>query len=252
MAVNRVFNRLAGLARQKSSPHPADSSSQPDFEPEDVAIIERVRPFTMTSPERVYALIKAIDYLLDRRIPGAVVECGVWRGGSMMAAASTLLRSGARNRELYLFDTYEGMPAPAAVDVDVQGHAASDLLAGDKKDPRSVLWAYAPEQDVRANLASVGYDTRRMHFIKGKVEDTVPGAAPEQIALLRLDTDWYESTIHALKHLYPRLEHGGVLIVDDYGHWRGARRAVDEYFEDPGSRPLLVRVDYTGRVAVKP
>lgn len=215
-------------------------------------IIERVAPYTMTSPERVYALIQAVKHLVAHSVSGALVECGVWRGGSMMAAALTLLRAGAGDRELFLFDTFEGMPAPADVDVDLEGKAASDLLAHDRKDPRSILWAYAPEQEVRANMASVGYEPSRLHFVKGKVEETIPSQAPLQIALLRLDTDWYESTIHALRELYPRLQRGGVLIVDDYGHWRGARRAVDEYFAEPSTRPLLVRVDYTGRLAVKP
>jgi hypothetical protein len=88
--------------------------------------------------------------------------------------------------------------------------------------------------------------------VKGKVEDTIPRAAPKQIALLRLDTDWYESTYHELKHLYPRLVPGGVLILDDYGHWEGARRAVDQYFEEERIRLFLHRIDYAGRLAIKP
>jgi hypothetical protein len=74
---------------------------------------------------------------------------------------------------------------------------------------------------------------------------------PEQIAVLRLDTDFYESTRHELRHLYPRLVHGGVLIIDDYGHWAGARKAVDEYIAEEGIRLLLNRIDYTGRIAIK-
>ena len=83
------------------------------------------------------------------------------------------------------------------------------------------------------------------------MEETIPGRAPERIALLRLDTDWYESTRHELEHLWERLEPGGVLIIDDYGHWAGAREAVDEFFAKRSDAPLLTRVDYTGRIGVK-
>ena len=100
-------------------------------------------------------------------------------------------------------------------------------------------------------MLSTGYDIARTHFVAGDVEQTIPGVVPEQISLLRLDTDWYESTRHELKHLYPRLIRGGVLIIDDYGHWKGARQAVDEYLAETGAKLLLNRIDYTGRAAVK-
>jgi hypothetical protein len=101
-------------------------------------------------------------------------------------------------------------------------------------------------------MALSGYDAARLRFVKGKVEDTVPAQAPARIAILRLDTDWYESTRHELEHLDPRLSPGGVLIIDDYGHWAGCRQAVDEYFASRKLHALLNRVDYTGRIAVKP
>ena len=107
------------------------------------------------------------------------------------------------------------------------------------------------EESVRETVLSTGYPEEQVHIVRGPVEDTIPGKAPERLALLRLDTDWYESTYHELVHLYPRLSVGGVLIIDDYGHWEGARRAVDEYFAAAGSRPLLNRIDYTGRIAIK-
>jgi O-methyltransferase len=107
------------------------------------------------------------------------------------------------------------------------------------------------ETSVRETVLSSGYPEARLHFVRGPVEQTLPEHAPERLALLRLDTDWYESTRHELEHLYPRLADGGVLIVDDYGHWEGARRAVDEYFDGRAAPLLLSRVDYTGRIAVK-
>jgi len=114
------------------------------------------------------------------------------------------------------------------------------------------MWAMAPLDRVRRNVLATGYPAERVHFIQGKVEDTLPANAPDRIALLRLDTDWYESTHHELTHLYPRLSPGGVLIIDDYGHWQGSRLAVDEFFAARAYTPLLGRMDYTGRMMVKP
>jgi hypothetical protein len=104
---------------------------------------------------------------------------------------------------------------------------------------------------VQRAVRSTGYDPGKIHLIKGKVEDTVPGAAPTKIALLRLDTDWYESTRHELEHLFPRLSPGGVIIIDDYGHWQGARRATDEFLAQHNIPLLLNRIDYTARIGVK-
>jgi hypothetical protein len=223
-----------------------------DFDAKAIETIARVRSYTMTSPERLYALIQAVRYVAAASIPGDIVECGVWRGGSMMAAARTLLECGDVSRHLYLFDTFEGMSAPGARDVGVDGQAASELLRSqDRNDPGSA-WCYASVEDVQSAMARSGYDAARVHFLKGKVEDTIPAQAPARIAILRLDTDWYESTRHELEHLYPRLSPGGVLIIDDYGHWAGCRQAVDEYFASRKLHALLNRVDYTGRIAVKP
>lgn len=209
-----------------------------------------LEPFTMTSRERMHALYQATAYVAQAAIPGAIVECGVWRGGSMMLVCRTLLARGARDRGLFLFDTYAGMTAPTAEDVDVAGRPASALLAAapPSGDPESV-WCVASLDDVRANVLSTGYPADLCHFVVGRVEETLPARAPEQIALLRLDTDWYASTRHELAHLFPRLSDGGVLIVDDYGHWRGARKAVDEYLSAHAPGLLLHRIDATGRIA---
>jgi len=114
------------------------------------------------------------------------------------------------------------------------------------------MWALAPLERVQQNMASTGYPAELVRYHKGKVEDTLPEAAPDGVALLRLDTDWYESTRHELVHLYPRLASGGVLIIDDYGFWRGSREATDEYLESVGWPVLLTRVDQSGRIGVKP
>jgi hypothetical protein len=143
------------------------------------------------------------------------------------------------------------MPPPEESDRDFTGKSAADLLRG--ADPsRSLIGARASLAEVQANLARTGYPAELIRCVPGRVEATVPAEAPEEIALLRLDTDWQASTRHELEHLYPRLKRGGVLIVDDYGHWRGARQAVDDYFRTKQIPIFLGRIDYTGRIAVKP
>jgi O-methyltransferase len=223
------------------------------YSAEELDTFAKVREFTATSTERLSGLVSGVQYVTKNKIPGAFVECGVWRGGSMMAAALTLIRCGDTSRDLYLFDTYEGMSAPTDADVMFDGQRAEDILK--EKPPAEGFgnyWCVAGLEDVKRNLYSTGYPKEKLHFIKGKVEDTVPAQAPSDIAVLRLDTDWYESTAHELEQLYPRLAKKGVLIIDDYGHWLGARKAVDEYFAKQAFRPLFNRLDYTGRLAVKP
>jgi O-methyltransferase len=221
-----------------------------DFQQRDIDLCEEVAPYTLTPPTAVVALADAVRYVHANAIPGAIVECGVWRGGSMRAVARTLLDLGATDTDLYLFDTFEGMSEPTETDVMWSGERADALLAGHSKD--SNFWARAPLDQVREVMYALPYPKEKIHFVQGKVEDTIPGEAPGQIALLRLDTDWYESTKHELEHLYPRLTPGGVLILDDYGFWQGAGRATDEYFQENGPAPILVRIDYEGRrVGVK-
>jgi hypothetical protein len=221
-----------------------------DFDDADRELYQRVGPYTMTTPPRIYALARATEYVAKRDVPGALVECGVWRGGSMMAVALTLLRLGITDRELYLFDTFSGMTPPTDEDVRKSGERAADLLAGEGRD--ADVWAIASLDDVRNAVLSVGYPEERIHFVEGPVEETLPEEAPERIALLRLDTDWYASTKHELLHLYPRLASSGVLILDDYGFWQGARQAVDEYVTANDVQLLLNRIDHTARIAVKP
>lgn len=211
-----------------------------DFAPSVAATFQAVKPYTETSPERVWGLCHALEYIVKNRIQGDVVECGVWRGGSMMAAARTLLELGDTSRHLYLFDTFQGMTEPSAED----GERAARWMRG----PRPKHFVVGPEE-VRRNLGLTGYPADRVHLVPGPVETTLPGSAPSHISLLRLDTDFYKSTLHELVHLFPRLQQSGVLIVDDYGSWEGARKAADEYLADKAI--LLHRMDHTGRIAVK-
>ncbi|MFM8735454.1 MAG: TylF/MycF/NovP-related O-methyltransferase [Pirellulales bacterium] len=252
--MTRRLQRLFGGGPSSSPPAiqpPAERSWPPDVSPADRCLLTRAAAFTMTSIERQLALLEAVRYVIRRGVPGDFVECGVWRGGSSMIVAMALNEMGVRDRDLHLFDTFEGMTPPTDADRSLDGMSArSQLHAASKSDATSV-WCCAGLDDVRAAMASTGYPMERIHLVKGPVEQTLPATAPEAIALLRLDTDWYESTRHEMRHLFPRLSAAGVLIVDDYGHWQGARRAIDEYFAEHGGCHLMQRVDYTGRMLVK-
>lgn len=221
-----------------------------ELEAEFLAMYQSCRPFTMTSIERMYAAHKAAQYVVQQGIPGAIVECGVWKGGSTMMLVKTLMALGVTDREVYLYDTYEGMPEPSDKDRDLSGTSAQNTWAENQTNTVNE-WCYSPLEEVQRNLYSTGYPPEKIHFVKGKVEDTIPATLPGGIAVLRLDTDWFESTYHELVHLYPLLSEAGVLIVDDYGHWKGAREAVDQYFAEHHVKMLLSRIDYTGRIGLK-
>ena len=242
--------RKRGYSVVETVPHDLD----PDF----LSLYEQCQPFTMSTISRMYALHQATRYVLANGVPGAIVECGVWRGGSVMMAAMTMLQARVTDRDVYLFDTFEGQPPPSDRDVTFRGgrptakwrqatkHGVLDTTALPEE-----LRAYAPIDDVRANVYSTDYPRERFMFVQGKVEETLPDRAPEQIAILRLDTDWYESTYHELQHLYHLVSDRGVIILDDYGFWQGARTAVDQYFREQDIQLLLHRIDDSGRMAIK-
>lgn len=209
---------------------------------------ERCRPYTMTTAQEMYNLYNSTRYVVENDIPGDFVECGVWRGGSAMIAALTLLLLKDSERRLYLYDTYEGMPAASAADITHQNESAGQIR--ERLQNEDGQWNFAPLEEVRANLLSTGFPADRLVMVKGKVEDTIPGTIPDAISILRLDTDFYESTYHELVHFFPRLSRYGVLVVDDYDYWKGSRRATDQYFSEQGVRMLLQRMD-VGRIGVK-
>ena len=211
-------------------------------------------PYSMTGAARLLALVDAVRHLVDRGVPGAFAECGVWRGGSVLAMLLTLRELGADDRDVFLYDTFTGMTKPTAADTSpLHAPALQDWEAsGGRPYPELFASGGSGEAEVRALLEATGYPAARLHLVAGPVEETLPARSPGPLALLRLDTDWHESTKHELTHLYPLLAPGGVLVVDDYGHWEGARRAVDEHFAAHPPRPLLTRVDYTCRIGVRP
>lgn len=204
-----------------------------------------IEPYTKTGTERIAAMAAALAHIDKHGIPGVVVECGVWKGGNIILA-----RKLSPKRTCWLYDTFDGMTEPTEVDISRKGIQA--LKSYRKKERRGDKWCAASLDEVRANLLEMdALDDSRLRFIAGKVEDTLidPANTPDQIALLRLDTDWYESTKIELEVLWPRMAKGGVLIVDDYGHWAGAKKAVDEYFD---GKVRMKKIDYSAVRIVKP
>ena len=166
---------------------PSDVKYDADMESQFQELHALCRDYTMTPPERAYNLYLAMRHVLTHNIPGDIVECGVWRGGSAMLCAHMLQRAGDTRRNIYLYDTFEGMAAPTEKDVDAAGLIDTKEIwkrsqTGDHND-----WCYASLDDVRRNMASTGLPASRTVFVKGKVEDTLPGTLPDSIALLRLD-----------------------------------------------------------------
>lgn len=216
-----------------------------DTEKEFIDIYEKCKDYTMTSKEKMYSLYKVTKYIIKANILGDFVECGVWRGGSAMLIAHTLLRSNVTDRKIYLYDTFEGMTEPAEID----NYIFADKWKEDQEDGHST-WCYASLDEVKNNMSKTKYPENKMIYVKGKVEDTIPRIIPEKIALLRLDTDWYDSSKHELIHLFPILTKNGALIIDDYGlSVAGQRKAVDEYFSDKNI--MLNRIDQFGVIGIK-
>ena len=245
-SVARTFGLQVSRASSEGTRLPVEAT------PEDAQLISSLRPYTMTSGERLWSLLNAVRYVVDEQLPGDFAECGVWRGGSVMAMALELKRLGRLDRRLWLYDTFAGMTDPTSADVEAgTGVTAADMLATTEVGDGNNVWCVAGRSDVEANMATTGYPVENIVYVEGDVTKTLHETIPDAIALLRLDTDWYESTKVGLEVLYPRLVVGGVCILDDYGHWQGARTAVDEFFTDRGRRPFMHPIDYSGRVFVK-
>jgi len=252
--VNNLLERVTGRRLMRHCPPARAGDPVGSIEPDAQAILDQVADRTMSVRLQRYTTWSAVRYLVDNGLEGSIVECGTWRGGQAMIAALALLEAGDTSRDLYLFDTFEGMTAPTDADTRIDdGVTARQLLddeaAGDRTAPNNT-WCVADRADVWAGMSSTGYPTDRIHLVAGKVEDTIPSEAPPTIALLRLDTDWYESTRHELLHLWDRVVPYGIVVIDDYDVWAGSRLAADEFFAGLDRRPMLFRPGQ-GRALVK-
>ncbi len=237
--------RLSKLKQLQETPliNMADIEGDAKF----IELYEKIKEFTMVGIERCYSLYKAVDYIVTNNIKGDFVECGVWKGGSCMLIALMLKDAGIEDRKIWLYDTFSGMAEPGGNDGKNESHEWQKKKISEKVNE----WCLADIKEVEDNMRSTLYPRDNILLIKGKVEDTIPSNSPGRIALLRLDTDWYESTKHELTYLFPLLEKKGILIIDDYGTWEGARKAVEEYFHTYQEPVYLNRIDFAGRLLVK-
>lgn len=245
-----VYRTIKELANSKGYTFTKNYDQVIDKDEKFMEIYNKYKEYTMTTKEKMYALYKSVKYIIDSKISGDFVECGVWRGGSSMIVAHILLELNVKNRKIYLYDTFEGMSKPTGNDYIVANKKVRAIDNWSKKQVKDHNeWCYVPLSEVKKNMALTKYPNKNIFFIKGKVEDTIPKSMPKKIALLRLDTDFYESTKHELIHLFPLLEKKGILIVDDYGCWAGSKIATDEYFS---RHPIFFnRIDSSGILSIK-
>lgn len=247
-----VLNLVATIhgVRQSTLAYPGRAVPLPDVVDKDFyALLDKAFPYSMSGlygfVDSFYSLYQMVNYVVKHEIPGDFVECGCYAGGMSLLAALTFMKQGDTSRNFYLFDTFEGMPAPTVEDGAGVGLAFAANTENDQP------WAKMDIAAVRNTMANSGYPAGRIHLVKGMVEDTIPEHAPQIISILRLDTDFYASTKHELTHLYPRLSSGGALVIDDYGYLPGARAATDEYFSAKDRPMLLNRVNFTVRTGIK-
>jgi hypothetical protein len=264
---NPISERLRNIWRGSGHVLPADPFEQwaadrnplhgriysdfTDFEREAL----RQTPDVVASSEAMVALLRAVQHVVHHRIPGALVECGVYTGGNIELMIRALQQLDVTDRDIYAYDTFAGMPRPAAVDDQGLGAALSTTWEAHRTDADGDAgsnWMRASLDTVRQRLTRLRYPDERLHLVQGLVEQTIPNVIPDRIAILRLDTDFYSSTRHELEHLYPRLSAGGVLIIDDYGAMPGSRIATDEYAVAHATGWFLNRVDAHVRLTIKP
>jgi O-methyltransferase len=213
-------------------------------------LIKACEQYSMTGPIRMWALIQSLKHVANFNLEGDLVECGVWKGGNL-ALMKLFSNNLNLSKQIIGFDTFEGMPDPTDIDVDYAGTSAAQRMQKElKKENIKNIHAYCSLEQVKKNLSEINVKDS-VKLIKGRVEETllISNNLPNKISILRLDTDWYESTKIELEILFPRLVSGGVLLIDDYGHFKGAKQAVDEYFKNQNI--WLHYIDYSCRMIIK-
>ncbi|GAB1449413.1 hypothetical protein MASR2M44_24410 [Bacteroidota bacterium] len=214
-------------------------------------LLQVIRKNTMVNESRLVNLQEVIRYVASANLPGAYVECGVWKGGSVAFAAHQFL-SNKHQAPLHLFDAFDDICQPdAAVDGqravhDVGGNTNAAGQLTPVKGVYDKLGGPGEEQKVVELIATqVGYPKEKIHIHKGWFQDTLPvdSAQVGEIAVLRLDGDWYSSTKVCLDYLFNQVVSGGVIIVDDYGCYEGCKKAVDEFLQAQNLTPFLIKVD---------
>ena len=223
----------------------------------EINLVELCTKFSLTSPNRLFSLLSAIKHVDNNNLEGDFVECGVWKGGNLIMFQKMIEKLKIKDKKIYGFDTFEGMSEPTDIDRDADGFLgglkAEHYMKSQKKDVNiDNIHAYAPIDLVKNNFINNTENADNLFLIKGKVEETlkIEKNLPKKISILRLDTDWYESTKIELELLYPRLVKNGVLIIDDYGEWSGSRKATNDYFKN--KKIAMFKIDRPARLLFKP
>ena len=202
------------------------------------------KEFGKADPTSSYTVYNCLKHIIQNKIKGDLVECGVFKGKMIAVMIETLNFYNSSEKNIYLYDTFEGMTPNSEVDkhVDTGQKNQVKLEKGDN---------YCDIESVQKNLENFNYDEKKIFYIKGDVKETLEGRLPDQISLLRLDTDFYESSLIELEKLYPKVNNSGFVIYDDYGHWIGQKKATDEFFTNKNIKPFLVRTSRKERLEVK-
>ena len=215
-------------------------------------ILNIISKYSMTPKIRIYNLIQSLRYVKQKNIDGDFVECGVWKGGNIILFKKFLDREFQnKNKIIYAYDTFEGMSEPGIDDNDLRNNEAASRMLEKDKNKKSNLWGVCTIENVKRNIINETTNLNNIKFIKGKVEDTLNEEKnlPSKISILRLDTDWYSSTKKELEVMFDRVTSGGIIIIDDYGHWSGSKKAVDEFFKN--KYVWMHYVDYACRLIIK-
>jgi len=224
-------------------------------------IIGLVNGCTLVPPEGIALNISSIDYINTKqgspatyRIPGAIVECGVWKGGSMASMLYRMQHDPEQDRDVYLFDTFAGMTEPTIYDTKIKGQAPAIVKFNQMQQENYNSWCYASLNEVKRNIQKTRYRPEKITFVVGDVVEQLPIWQEQisEIALLRIDVDFYQGTKACLESLYPNVAKGGVVIFDDYGIWSGAKKAVDEYMIEHKIDKQLLRNKLHLRYFYKP
>lgn len=228
---------------------------------------EIVSPYSMTSSERINSLFDSLEFVRNNNIKGDYVECGVWRGGNILGMLKYLEFHNNIEPNVWLYDTFCGMTTPDNnVDLTYNNQTAADILDSKyweeikkalsqddypKEKKQFILeqvFAWSTLDEVKLTLSSSKYPEEKIKYVIGDICQTLldKNNVPEKIALLRLDTDWYNSTKIELDVLWEKLEIGAPCIIDDYGHWQGCKKAVDEFLSTLPVEHEIEQIDYTG------
>ena len=249
--IKNIINKFNFKIEHKNSWYKRNEHFIAEISDLELEILKNISYYSMSTPANHWAIIQSIKHIKENSIKGDLVECGVWRGGNLILFKK-LIDQHKLDKKIFAFDTFEGMPEPTINDYDLKDIKAQQIY--DNYKTKDIKWCYSTLEEVKKNIFKFypDYD-ESFKFIEGKVETTLKNSKNllDQISLLRLDTYFYESTKIELEILYPKLSSGGVLIIDDYGHWKGSRKAVDEYFELDKNFMWLHRIDYASRILIK-